>query len=134
MTWPIHTGVNNRCAQVQAGVGRARHKAGFARQYHERPAPMPNTLIFVDMPSDDPAAAGRFYAEVFGWQNDEKPAGVYHRMVPGGQFPNPDGSDSQIGNLHLGIFDAANARGPIPTSPASRPAPSRDGRSRASGS
>ncbi len=26
----------------------------------------PNTLIFVDMPSDDPAAAGRFYAEVFG--------------------------------------------------------------------
>jgi predicted enzyme related to lactoylglutathione lyase len=71
---------------------------------------MPNTLIFVDMPSDDPAAAARFYAEVFGWQNDEKPAGVYHRMVPGGQFKNPDGSDSQIGNLHLGIFDAANAR------------------------
>lgn len=71
---------------------------------------MPNTLIFVDMPSDDPAAAGRFYAEVFGWQNDEKPAGVYHRMVPGGQFKNPDGSDSAIGNLHLGIFDAANAR------------------------
>lgn len=71
---------------------------------------MPNTLIFVDLPSDDPAAAARFYAEVFGWQNDEKPAGVYHRMVPGGQFPNPDGTDSQIGNLHLGIFDAANAR------------------------
>ncbi|MET3470151.1 MULTISPECIES: VOC family protein [unclassified Novosphingobium] len=71
---------------------------------------MPNTLIFVDMPADDPAAAARFYAEVFGWQNDEKPAGVYHRMVPGGQFKNPDGSDSAIGNLHLGIFAAANAR------------------------
>ncbi|BEU99995.1 VOC family protein [Novosphingobium olei] len=70
----------------------------------------PNTLIFVDLPSDDPAAAARFYAEVFGWQNDEKPTGVYHRMVPGGQFLNPDGSESQIGNLHLGIFDAANAR------------------------
>ncbi|MCW1383738.1 VOC family protein [Novosphingobium sp. KCTC 2891] len=70
----------------------------------------PNTLIFVDMPSDDPAAAGRFYAEVFGWQNDARPEGVYHRMVPGGQFANPDGTPSEIGNLHLGIFDAANAR------------------------
>lgn len=71
---------------------------------------MPNTLIFVDMPSDDPSAAAKFYTEVFGWQNDAKPEGVYHRMVPGGMFPNPDGSDSQIGNLHLGIFDAGNAR------------------------
>jgi predicted enzyme related to lactoylglutathione lyase len=70
----------------------------------------PNTLIFVDMPSDDPAAAARFYAEVFGWRNDEKPAGIYHRMVPGGNFKNSDGSDSAIGNLHLGIFDAGNAR------------------------
>lgn len=70
----------------------------------------PNTLIFVDMPSDDPAAAGRFYADVFGWRNDDKPAGIYHRMVPGGNFINADGSDSAIGNLHLGIFDAANAR------------------------
>ena len=28
----------------------------------------PNTLIFVDFPSDDPEASGRFYAEVFGWE------------------------------------------------------------------
>ena len=70
----------------------------------------PNTLIFVDLASDDPAAAGRFYAEVFGWENDARPEGVYHRMVPGGNFLNKDGSESQIGNLHLGIFDAANAR------------------------
>lgn len=70
----------------------------------------PNTLIFVDLASDDPAAAGRFYAEVFGWQDDPRPHGVYHRMVPGGFFPAPDGSDSPVGNLHLGIFDAANAR------------------------
>jgi len=71
---------------------------------------MTNTLIFVDLASDDPAAAGRFYADVFGWEDDARPAGVYHRMVPGGFFRNKDGSDSQIGNLHLGIFDAANAR------------------------
>ncbi len=71
---------------------------------------MTNTLIFVDLASDDPAAAGRFYAEVFGWENDARPQGVYHRMVPGGFFKAKDGSDSSIGNLHLGIFDAANAR------------------------
>ncbi|MDB5468295.1 MAG: hypothetical protein JWQ46_3057, partial [Phenylobacterium sp.] len=46
----------------------------------------PNTLIFVDLAADDPAAAGRFYAEVFGWRDDPRPAGVYHRMVPGGNF------------------------------------------------
>jgi predicted enzyme related to lactoylglutathione lyase len=71
---------------------------------------MTNTLIFVDLASDDPAAAGEFYAEVFGWENDARPQGIYHRMVPGGFFKHKDGSDSQIGNLHLGIFDAANAR------------------------
>lgn len=70
----------------------------------------PNTLIFVDLPAEDPAAAATFYAEVFGWRNDEKPAGIYHRMVPGGNFMHPDGSESAIGNLHLGIFNAANAR------------------------
>jgi len=67
-------------------------------------------MIFVDLASDDPARAGKFYAEVFGWQDDPRPPGVFHRMVPGGFFANSDGSDSQIGNLHLGIFDVANAR------------------------
>jgi predicted enzyme related to lactoylglutathione lyase len=70
----------------------------------------PNTLIFVDLASDDPAACATFYEEVFGWRNDHRPTGVYHRMVPGGNFPNPDGSDSEIGNLHIGIFNAANTR------------------------
>ncbi len=70
----------------------------------------PNTLIFVDLASDDPVAAGKFYAEVFGWEDDPRPAGVFHRMVPGQNFIGPDGKQSEIGNLHLGIFDAANAR------------------------
>lgn len=70
----------------------------------------PNTLIFVDLASEDPSAAGDFYAKVFGWENDARPEGVYHRMVPGGFFQKPDGTDSEIGNLHLGIFKAANAR------------------------
>ncbi|MEH0198362.1 VOC family protein [Caulobacter sp. CCNWLY153] len=87
----------------------SKHEGGHHHRNQGRP-PVTNTLIFVDLASDDPAKAGEFYAQVFGWQNDARPQGIYHRMVPGGQFKNPDGSDSQIGNLHLGIFDAANAR------------------------
>ena len=45
--------------------------------------PYPNTLIFVDLASDDPAAAATFYSDVFGWENDPRPSGLYHRMVPG---------------------------------------------------
>ncbi len=70
----------------------------------------PNTLIFVDLAAEDPDAAGKFYAEVFGWTNEGRPQGVFHRLVPGGNFKNKDGTDSEIGNLHLGIFKAANAR------------------------
>lgn len=70
----------------------------------------PNTLIFVDLTSDDPSAAGKFYAEVFGWTNEGRPEGVFHRLVPGQNFKNPDGSQSEIGNLHMGIHNAANAR------------------------
>ena len=71
---------------------------------------MTNTLIFVDLASEDPDAAGKFYAQVFGWEDDARPQGEYHRMVPGGFFKKSDGTDSEIGNLHLGIFKAANAR------------------------
>lgn len=70
----------------------------------------PNTLIFVDIPAEDPDAAGKFYAEVFGWEDDPRLHGLYHRMVPGQNFLNPDGSQSEIGNLHLGIGDCANFR------------------------
>ena len=72
--------------------------------------PYPNTLIFIDLASDDPEAAGNFYAEVFGWVNEGRPTGVFHRLAPGQNFVNPDGSQSEIGNLHLGIFNANNAR------------------------
>ena len=70
----------------------------------------PNTLIFFDLPSDDPDAAGKFYAEVMGWEDDPRMDGLYHRMVPGQNFLNSDGSPSEIGNLHLGIGDCANLR------------------------
>jgi predicted enzyme related to lactoylglutathione lyase len=70
----------------------------------------PNTLIFVDFPSDDPAASAVFYTEVFGWAVEPRPADVFYRIVPGGHFPLDDGSPSAVGNLHMGVFDAANAR------------------------
>jgi predicted enzyme related to lactoylglutathione lyase len=70
----------------------------------------PNTLIFVDLSSDDPAAAGEFYANVFGWENDPRPLGVYHRMVPGGNMTDSEGNETSIGNFHLGIHKVDNAR------------------------
>jgi predicted enzyme related to lactoylglutathione lyase len=88
----------------------------------------PNALIFVDLASDDPQAAGDFYAKVFGWKHEPRVPGVFHRMVPGDKFLNPDGSPSEIGNLHIGIFNAKNAR-PFPAPAGADPRGlSRDGR------
>jgi catechol 2,3-dioxygenase-like lactoylglutathione lyase family enzyme len=72
--------------------------------------PYPNTLIFVDLPSDDPEAMASFYNEVFGWTVEGRPTGVFHRAVPGGHFLLDDGEPSPIGNLHLGFYNVANAR------------------------
>jgi predicted enzyme related to lactoylglutathione lyase len=70
----------------------------------------PNTLIYVDLPSDDPGEAGRFYEAVLGWADDPRSTPLFHRMVPGGYFPNPDGSPSKVNNLHVGVYKASNAR------------------------
>ena len=70
----------------------------------------PNTLIFVDLASDDPDAAGEFYSQVLLWEDDPRLDGQFHRMVPGQNFRNPDGSQSEIGNLHVGIGNCANLR------------------------
>jgi predicted enzyme related to lactoylglutathione lyase len=70
----------------------------------------PNTLIFVDFPSSDPEATAEFYAAVFGWEVEPRPAGVFHRIVPGQNFQVDDGSQGPTGNLHMGIHHAANAR------------------------
>jgi predicted enzyme related to lactoylglutathione lyase len=70
----------------------------------------PNTFIFVDFPSTDPEAQAAFYNEVFGWKVEGRPSGVFHRAVPGEEFLLDDGSSSGVGNLHLGFYNAANAR------------------------
>jgi len=76
----------------------------------------PNTLIFVDLPTPDPAATARFYADVFGWEVEGRPEGVFHRIVPGDEFLLPDGNRSGVGNLHMGLFESTEAR-PDPSSP-----------------
>jgi predicted enzyme related to lactoylglutathione lyase len=70
----------------------------------------PNTLIFVDFPSNDPEASATFYEAVFGWEVEPRPLNVFHRIVPGGHFQLDDGTDSPTGNLHMGIHNVANAR------------------------
>jgi predicted enzyme related to lactoylglutathione lyase len=88
----------------------------------------PNTLIFVDFPSDDVEACAAFYHAVFGWEVEGRPTGVFHRGVPGGYFPLDDGSDSPVGNLHVGFYDVGNAR-PHPDPAGVEPRTlSRDGR------
>src|SRR5436190_1261532 len=63
---------------------------------------MPNPMIFVDLPSPDPEAHSRFYADLFGWEYKRRPAGEFHEVLPGIK-PN------------LGIHrEAEPARGPMP--------------------
>lgn len=80
----------------------------------------PNVLVFVDFPSDDVNAARAFYAEVFNWEVEDRITDTFARIVPGQNFLNEDGTQSSIGNLHMGISNAANVRpdkDPNPTEP-----------------
>jgi predicted enzyme related to lactoylglutathione lyase len=77
---------------------------------------MPNTLIFVDLASPDPHAAAQFYRDVMGWDVEGRPSGIFHRIVPGGDFALPDGSPSGVGHLHLGIYSTSEPR-PDPNPP-----------------
>ena len=47
---------------------------------------------------------------MFGWEVEPRPDDVFHRIVPGRNFQLDDGTHGPTGNLHMGIFDAANAR------------------------
>lgn len=44
---------------------------------------MPNPMIFVDLPTPDPEATSAFYAELFGWTYNRRPAGEFHEVLPG---------------------------------------------------
>jgi len=48
---------------------------------------------------------------VFGWEVEGRPAGAFHRIVPGQNFMGPDGTQqSDVGNLHMGIYNVADGR------------------------
>lgn len=67
-----------------------------------------NTLIFVDLPTSDVQAAHDFYAELFGWTINPRPAGEFHQIVPGE-------------GLHLGLFnEQTQPPAPAPAAPAPR--------------
>ena len=82
--------------------------------------PYPNTLVFIDFPTDDVDAANAFYSEVFNWEIEERIPGIFHRIVPGQNFKVDDGSQGPTGNLHMGISNAANVR-PHPAPEPSEP-------------
>ena len=86
----------------------------------------PNTLVFIDIPSTEPAAAHAFYSEVFGWEVEERIPGLFHRIVPGQNFKVDDGTQGPTGNLHMGLYNAANAR-PHPESEPTEPRHLRSG-------
>ncbi|MFD4832149.1 hypothetical protein GT204_02825 [Streptomyces sp. SID4919] len=44
---------------------------------------MPNPVIFMDLPTPDVEATSRFYAELFGWTFNRRPAGEFHEVLPG---------------------------------------------------
>jgi predicted enzyme related to lactoylglutathione lyase len=68
------------------------------------------TLIFVDLPSPEPDDAATFYSQVMGWQTEGRPAGIFHQIVPGGEFLRADGSPSGVEHLHLGVFSTHEPR------------------------
>ncbi len=44
---------------------------------------MPNPVIFVDIPTPDPERHSQFYADLFGWEFNRRPAGEFHEILPG---------------------------------------------------
>jgi predicted enzyme related to lactoylglutathione lyase len=77
----------------------------------------PNTLVFVDFPSDDVNAARAFYAEVFNWEVEDRIADTYARIVPGQTFKLDDGEAGPTGNLHMGLYRASDSRPRPPSAP-----------------
>ncbi len=77
----------------------------------------PNTLVFVDFPSDDVNAARAFYAEVFNWEIEDRIADTFARIVPGQNQKIDDGSQGPSGNFHMGISNSADMRPRPPSAP-----------------
>ena len=60
-------------------------------------------IVHIDISAKDPAAASKFYAELFGWKIDVAPQFNYHMFSgdggPGGGFVEADGKDYKAGDI-----------------------------------
>jgi len=60
-------------------------------------------IVHVEIPAHDPAAAGRFYADLFGWAIQSMPEFDYHTFAaqpgPGGGFPKVDDQTFKPGDV-----------------------------------
>lgn len=66
-------------------------------------------ICHVEIPADDPSAAGAFYAEVFGWQIQTDPVRNYHlfepQRGPGGAFVQTgETTGAKIGEVLIYVF------------------------------
>ena len=58
--------------------------------------PYPNTLVFIDIPTDDVDAANTFYSEVFNWEGERTP-----RSWTPGVIKSISGSTSLMPNVTM---------------------------------
>ncbi len=69
-----------------------------------------HAIAHVDIPAADPAAAGKFYSDLFGWHAHYDAASDYHMFQPGagpgGGFVKQEGAASSGGVLiYIGTHD-----------------------------
>ena len=81
----------------------------------------PNTLVFIDFPSDDVDAAHAFYAEVFNWEIEERIPGLFHRIVPGQNIKVDDGFARSYRQPPYGPVETPPTCGHTPTPPRPNP-------------
>lgn len=68
-------------------------------------------FVHVEISAKDPAAASRFYSELFGWKIERDPQADYYMFAaeggPGGGFVKPDGDQYKAGDVvpYLGTDD-----------------------------
>lgn len=68
-------------------------------------------VVHVEISAKDPAAAGKFYSELFGWKIDVDRQFNYHQFTaeggPGGAFVEANGKDYKAGDIvpYIGTDD-----------------------------
>ena len=66
-------------------------------------------MIFVDFPCPDPEAMSNFYADLFGWTFNRRPAGEFHEILPGREAE-PRDPPQRPGDERPGATDLRDGR------------------------